>query len=135
MKKIIEQEKQILFVDDEEINLELFKLSFSGTFNIFTANSARVGLEILRVNDIPIIITDYNMPEMNGLKFIEEIKQSSPDRVCIIVSGFTDNISRKNKDLVFGLIQKPWKKNQIHNLIKSGFENYYQQSNQLITTD
>ena len=48
------EKRRILYVDDEEINLELFKLSFRNHFDIVTAKSAREGLQILKEQQIPL---------------------------------------------------------------------------------
>jgi len=117
----------ILYVDDEEINLDLFKLTFKKTFNVITAKSAKEGLQILRERQIPLIVTDYRMPDMNGVKFIEEIKKESPERICIIVTGFYESINEATEELVYKLILKPWKKDEMIAVIQSGIEIYNRQ--------
>ena len=55
---------QILYVDDEEINLESFTMTFEDIFNIFTASSAKQALEIMNKEEIGLVITDEKMPEI-----------------------------------------------------------------------
>ena len=119
------EKRRILYVDDEEINLELFKLSFRNHFDIVTAKSAREGLQILREQQIPLVVTDYKMPEMDGIKFIEEIKKEDPDIVCLIVTGFIDVVINGKEDLIFDMILKPWKKEDVRNKILAGLEAFY----------
>lgn len=119
------ERRRILYVDDEEINLELFKLSFRNYFDIVTAKSAKEGLEILKEQQIPLVVTDYKMPEMNGINFIEEIKREDPDIICLIVTGFVDVVISGKEDLIFDMILKPWKKDEVRNKILSGLEAYY----------
>ncbi|HPV57322.1 MAG TPA: response regulator, partial [Tenuifilaceae bacterium] len=69
---------KILYVDDEQINLELFKINFRNDFDIRIANSALKGLEILQEEEIDVVISDLKMPHMNGLEFIEKIKATNP---------------------------------------------------------
>ena len=119
------EKRRILYVDDEEINLELFKLSFRNHFDIVTAKSAREGLQILKEQQIPLVVTDYKMPEMDGIKFIEEIKKADPDTVCLIVTGFIDVVINGKEDLIFDMILKPWKKEDVRNKILAGLEAFY----------
>ena len=119
------EKRRILYVDDEEINLELFKLSFRNHFDIVTAKSAKEGLRILREQQIPLVVTDYKMPEMDGIKFIEEIKKEDPEIVCLIVTGFVDVVISGKEELIFDMILKPWKKEDVRNKILSGLESFY----------
>jgi hypothetical protein len=62
--------KVILYIDDEPINLELFKMMFKDEYEIYTVINVKQGLDILKKNPhINIVISDWNMPEMNGLDF------------------------------------------------------------------
>lgn len=105
---------RILYVDDEEINLELLQLTFMNELEVITANSAREGLHILEGNqEIPVVISDLKMPEMNGLDFIKEIKKLYPGKTCMLLTGFMESeimMEGFNKELIFRYIMKPWKK-------------------------
>lgn len=116
--------KKILYVDDEEINLDLFRWTFKNQFNVLTALSAREGLLILKSHDIPVVITDFKMPEMNGIQFIEAIKKNSPEKICIILTGFLELVMKDKENLVFNVLAKPWEKKELHQVIQSGFESY-----------
>ena len=48
----------ILYVDDEESNLRIFKSSFRRHYTIFTAISGKEGLEVLSTNDIQLVISE-----------------------------------------------------------------------------
>ncbi len=68
--------KNILIVDDfaNTLFVTAFTLKQAG-FNVIKAASGKEALSIIRSDDkIDLIITDYNMPEMNGLQFIRVIK-------------------------------------------------------------
>ncbi|MBI9064751.1 MAG: response regulator [Marinilabiliaceae bacterium] len=66
------EKKNLLYVDDEPINLQLFKFNFRQHYNLFLAQSAMEGLEILQKEDVSIVISDFKMPEMNGLDFLRK---------------------------------------------------------------
>ncbi len=105
---------RILYVDDEEINLELLQLTFMNELEVITATSAREGLHILEGDqEIPVVISDLKMPEMNGLDFIKEIKTNYPGKTCMLLTGFMESeimLEGFNKELIFRYIMKPWKK-------------------------
>ena len=73
----------ILFVDDEKYNLTVFRAAFRRYFNIFLANSAQEGLEVLEKHPIQLVITDQRMPEMTGVEFLEKVVERFPDVVRI----------------------------------------------------
>ncbi len=81
---------RILYVDDEIINIDLFKLSFRGKYDIITAMSGDEGIQILKKDkDINLVISDMRMPGMNGLEFIEKAKKIYKDIPYIILSGYS----------------------------------------------
>lgn len=72
----MEKQINILYVDDEQLNLQLFATVFKKKFNVITAESGLEGLEKLDKNkDICIVISDMRMPEMNGIEFINTAKK------------------------------------------------------------
>ncbi len=102
---------KILYVDDEDLNLELFNIIFKDKFEILTANSADKGLKILEdYNDIDVVISDMKMPGMNGLEFIEIAKVKYNSIHFFILTGFeiTDNIAEAiDKGLIIKCFKKP----------------------------
>ena len=96
---------KILYVDDEEINLEILKLTYRNEFEIVTATSGTEGLALLETHpDIHVIISDLKMPVMNGLEFIKEIKRKSNHKVCMLLTGFMESeimLEGFNKELLF----------------------------------
>ncbi|WP_241480557.1 response regulator [Legionella norrlandica] len=84
------EKSNILYVDDEENNLTAFVATFRRHFNVYTATSGREGIEIMRRNNIQIVITDQRMPEMTGVQFLESIIPEYPNTIRMILTGFTD---------------------------------------------
>lgn len=108
-----------MYVDDEETNLFLFEMSFAKQFNVLTSKSPVEALEIIKERKIRIVVSDYKMPEMNGMELISKIKQLKPDTVCIIVSGFVGSEVITDMSLVHKYIMKPWKKSELIEVISS----------------
>lgn len=115
----------ILYIDDEYINLELFRANFKDEYKVFTAESAKEGLEILEKKDIDVIISDLRMPEMNGIELIEIIKKNNPEKVCILLTAYIESevmLRAINKELVFRYVLKPWKHNELKEIIEEAFK-------------
>jgi len=83
----------ILYVDDEDINLFLFEKSFTGLYNVITANSGEQGLKKLAdySNDIIVVITDMRMPVMDGLTFIRKAKETFNNIAYYVLTAFNYN--------------------------------------------
>jgi signal transduction histidine kinase len=124
----METEKfNILYVDDEEDNLRIFKASFRRQFNIFIASDTHIAKEILQTNDIHLIISDQRMPEKTGVEFLEEIVTDFPDVVRIILTAFsdtTDIIRAINKVGIYRYLTKPWDIDDLTMTIKSAMNNF-----------
>lgn len=117
----------ILYVDDEPINLHLFKLNLKKQYNIFTALSGKAGLEILKNNpEINVVVSDMKMPEMNGIEFIKIAKSNFPNLYYFILTGFdiTDEIKAAIEEkLIIKYFRKPFNINDIKNTINKSLEN------------
>ena len=79
----------ILYVDDEQGLLDLCKLFLEreGDFTVFTITSAKEALKILAEKRFEAIISDYQMPETDGIEFLKSIRSRYPDLPFIIFTG------------------------------------------------
>ncbi|MCU0439081.1 MAG: response regulator [Raineya sp.] len=102
---------KILYVDDEESNLRIFKMTFKRDYEVFTAISGLEAIEVLKLNPIQLIITDQKMPEMTGTEFLEKTLPDHPDVIRIILTGFSDIeaiVRAVNKANIYKYVTKPW---------------------------
>jgi DNA-binding NtrC family response regulator len=115
------EKTNLLYVDDEVINLKLFEYNFKKKYLVTTALSAKAGMEILNNNpEIKIVISDMKMPEINGLEFIKIAKDKFPSINFFILTGFdiTDEIFEAlEKNLICKYFQKPFNYNEIDSSI------------------
>nr|WP_319270754.1 response regulator [uncultured Draconibacterium sp.] len=113
---------KILYVDDEELNITVFQLTFSKYFEVLTADSGKKGMEIFQNDpDIKFVISDMKMPEMNGLEFIRKIKNECQHIPCSILSGYKQSpeiLSALNNGEIVGYQLKPFNKGAVEQLIK-----------------
>ena len=91
--------KHILLVDDKEYLLQSMAEgleSFDGEFNVFTAGNGKKALEILRTSHkIDLLVTDIEMPEMNGFELLAHVKKDFPAIPAIVITG---HITQKIKE-------------------------------------
>jgi PAS domain S-box-containing protein len=79
----------VLYVDDEPSLLEVAKLFLERTseIDVTTALSAREGLDLLKKNSFDAIVADYQMPEMDGIAFLKEVRSVYGDIPFILFTG------------------------------------------------
>lgn len=106
----------VLVVDDEAEVLKGMKRFLLKFFDhVDEANNALEAMKKLNQNNVyDLIITDYNMPQMNGIELIKEIRKLSQDTFTVIISGSIDEID-KYSDQVEDILLKPV---NIENMIK-----------------
>jgi len=137
MENEIETDVSILFVDDDENILHVFKRDFGKKYNVNTACSGFEALELIKSNKIfQIIISDYKMPGMNGIEFLEEVRKISPRSIKIVLTGYADLqicIDAVNKGNIFRFYTKPVEHTKLENGINEAALQY--KLNSLIKSD
>lgn len=99
---------QVMVVDDEPMAASLIVNIIKQKYNKFeimgTAYNGEEALELIQERGEPdILITDIQMPVMNGLKLVEETKKQYPNVISVIVSGY-QNLSMQNRQLLLGCV-------------------------------
>lgn len=112
----------LIYLDDEEINLILFKEMFKKDFDIYTTTSPHEAIDYVQQNEVDFILTDQLMPIMTGVEFLMELEgievPSNPKR--IIISGYTkegevnEALERK---LIDRFVSKPWSYDKLKDLL------------------
>lgn len=83
--------RKILFVDDEANVLAGLQRLLRRRFDLQTAGSGPEGLELLRrEGPFAVVVSDYNMPGMNGVEFLAEVVKVSPETVTVMLTGRAD---------------------------------------------
>lgn len=105
----------LLLVEDEVMLLEIFQKIFKRFFrSVETATNGQEGLERLREKNYDLVITDIQMPSMNGLDMIEKIRESDPDQGVMILSAHNDKeyYQRAIELNVDGYLNKPMQEDE-----------------------
>ena len=128
----------IICVDDEKIVLDSLAIelnnAFYGKILIATAENGIEALELvddfLQNNyDIPLVISDYIMPEMYGDELLRLIKDRSPETKSILLTGQAslDGIENSIKWAnLYRYIPKPWEKNDLKLTITAAFKAFFE---------
>lgn len=117
----MEEKTKIIYVDDEEINVTLFKINFPSNYTVLVGYSGFDGLKLLEDNpETKIIISDMKMPNMTGIEFIQKAKAKYPDKKFYILTGFeiTDEIKNAlDNGLIHQYFKKPFNLKEIEKAI------------------
>lgn len=102
----------ILMVDDEAHILKALQRSLrKEPYMLMTAGSGAEGLKLLEAREVSLVISDYNMPEMDGLSFFKAVKAQHPHILSIMLTGQAEidvAIQAINEAGVYKFIKKPW---------------------------
>lgn len=117
----------VMIVDDEEMILESLSsfLGFETDYELLTYQSPREALKILNSKPVDLVISDFLMPEMNGLQFLKEVKNIYPDVPRIILTGYADKenaINAINEVGLFQYIEKPWDNENLKLIVRNGLQ-------------
>ncbi len=117
----------IVIVDDEEMVLTSLSsfLSLETGYNVKTFLSAKEALAFIEGNSIDLVVSDYLMPEMDGISFLAEVKKLHPEVPRIILTGYADKenaIKAINDVGLFQYIEKPWDNDDLLIIFRNGLE-------------
>ena len=117
--------KRLLIVDDEpQICNALTRLLRRDGYSINHANSPAEGMALMQQHPYDVILSDYMMPETDGVQFLAEVSKKFPDTVRLMLSGQADMkavIDAINTGSIFKFITKPWNNDGIRQVIREAF--------------
>ena len=117
----------VMIVDDEEMVLTSIAsyLDLETDYNVVTFTSVKKALEHVVNNNVDLVISDYIMPEMDGIAFLAKVREIKPEIPRIILTGYADKenaIKAINEVGLFQYIEKPWDNNDLKIIIRNGIE-------------
>ena len=119
---------KILLVDDDFMVLEGLKRQLRDQFKIETALGGKQALKMIETNGpYAVVLSDFLMPEMNGIELLSRIKQKHPATVRMMLTGSGDMataIQAVNEGNIFQFHLKPCSADLVRGSIQSGLEKY-----------
>ncbi len=117
----------IVLVDDEEMVLTSLRsiLALETDYDVNTFLSANEALEFVKKSDVDLVISDYLMPEMDGISFLAKVRDLKPEVPRIILTGYADKenaIKAINEVGLYQYIEKPWDNEDLMIIIRNGLE-------------
>jgi len=102
---------KLLVVDDEEDILDSLKRAFRRDYEVFTANSGQAGIDVLKTEQVDLIISDQRMPDVTGDAVLKFAQEHQPKAIRILLTGYSDMESLVrcvNEAGLYKYITKPW---------------------------
>lgn len=112
---------QILIVDDSSVMRKIVERSLRQAglepLTVFEAGSGTEGLEVLKSKQVQLILSDINMPSMDGLEFLRQIKAQGLAEGVPVVMITTESSEEHVKQAILngaqGYIRKPFTADQV----------------------
>jgi HD-like signal output (HDOD) protein len=103
---------KVLFVDDKDLILQtVSRFLEDAPFKVLTAESAVQGLEIIEKTPVSMVVSDYKMPNIDGLEFLKTVKTRFPDIRRAMGTGYMDELTSTRSiddSTVSTFFPKPW---------------------------
>jgi CheY-like chemotaxis protein len=130
MKQLPSARLKVLCLDDDPRVLVGLRRQLAVQYDVEIAASGPEGLEILEeLDDVAVIVTDLKMPEMDGLTFLREALNLSPDSVGLVLTGYGDVVELSaalNAQLIFRVLNKPCPRAELLAAVADAVEVYRQ---------
>lgn len=120
-------ESVILVVDDDEAVVQSLTalLELETGHRVLSETSPRRALELVRVHGVDLVISDFLMPDLDGIGFLLEVRGLNPESTLILLTGYADkeNAIRAINDVgIFQYLEKPWDNDDILTVVQNGLD-------------
>ncbi|MFP4528284.1 MAG: SpoIIE family protein phosphatase [Candidatus Kapaibacterium sp.] len=119
---------RVLFVDDDKVALNGYKLTLGKKFDITTALNGPEAIEIVKSSkEFAVVVSDFNMPGMNGNQLLKEIGQISSNTTRVLLTAFADvqiAMNSVNEGHVFRFLTKPISIEMLESAVVDAIEQY-----------
>ena len=121
--------QKILFIDDELGVLKAMQRLFHDEpYEIFTASCGCTALELLQnIGPVQLVVSDYRMPGMTGVEFLQQVMHQWPDTRRVILSAFPDSdvlLAALNEGRVHRFLVKPWDNDAMKLVVREILDEY-----------
>jgi len=117
----------VAVIDDEPMVTQSIKnfLALETDYEVLVFNSPREAIDSLRDHPVDVVISDYLMPDLNGIEFFLQLKEIQPQATRILLTGYADKenaIKAINDVGLYQYIEKPWENEDLKLIIRNGIE-------------
>lgn len=118
------EDKQTIILVDDDVNIlnimARIVMFVASDYTVLPLTNAAEALEAFALHNVPLLITDYNMPGMNGLELLREIKARSPKTaVALVTAFFSPELYRQASELgAEYMLPKPMTIDQIEQVVQ-----------------
>jgi serine phosphatase RsbU (regulator of sigma subunit) len=114
-------------VDDDELVLSSLRGVFSlqTDYEIHEATDPTKALELVERTPLDVVISDFLMPQMNGIDFLKEVSRLQPDAIRLLLTGYADKenaIRAINEVGLYHYLEKPWDNQAMLMIIRNALE-------------
>nr|HPN39502.1 sigma-54 dependent transcriptional regulator [Melioribacteraceae bacterium] len=110
----------LLIIDDEQSLLESLQSYLKRrNFTVYTANNGLEGIKIIEDNYIDVVLTDFRMPELDGLGVLKKSKEINPELDVVIITAFgsVEDAVEIMKSGAYDYLSKPIDLDELENLL------------------
>ncbi|HEY3064857.1 MAG TPA: sigma-54 dependent transcriptional regulator [Methylomirabilota bacterium] len=121
------EQHTVLVVDDEPRVLDSLEAVLATDFRVLRAGGGEAALELLRREDVAVIVTDYRMPGMTGVELLRRSHEVAPDALRIVLTAYTDVDSLMdaiNTARIYHFLPKPWDPSELLLVVRRAAERY-----------
>lgn len=119
---------KVLFVDDEVNILDSFRAGLRKEYDVDTALGPQEGLKrIQEAGPFGVVVSDLKMPGMDGIDFLIQVKERTPNAVRIMLTGhgdFDKAMDAVNRGHIFRFLQKPCPMDVLKSALEDGLRQY-----------
>jgi response regulator RpfG family c-di-GMP phosphodiesterase len=100
-------------------------LTLETDYQVVAFTSPEEALEFVRKNKVDLVVSDYLMPNIDGIEFLAQVKDLQPEATRILLTGYADKenaIKAINDVGLYQYIEKPWENDDLKLIIRNGLE-------------
>ena len=120
------KEKNVLLVDDDALFVEMLKEIIDDLFSeVQVANNVTEALKMIEGKPYSIVMTDLEMPEINGVRLCEKIRETNNEQKLIVSTAHSDETYLLDllKIGVDGFLKKPFRVEDLYGVLIKVLEN------------
>ena len=121
---------RVVVVDDEPLVTETLRtfLDLELDITAHAFNDPTRALEHIQTQEVDLVISDFLMPQMDGIHFLREVRQQQPVAPRILLTGYADKqnaIHAINQARLFQYVEKPWDNDRLRSVVLRALRQCY----------